>query len=378
MPRIGSLAGNDSKDAEHEFLLGQKDPMRRNLPKHAQMMLSIIDAEHLDECENNFDMFDRTRKIRFIAMEFIGTFCNTLICAGSVMSTGMLTYQFGMEEQTAGRILAVAFSSGLSYTAVLYTAHSFLDNKYKRRNEILRIASMPSADVKNQENEEKLKDKTSHPEKQHKDGGSFRDFPCGHFNPAITFGMALTKTLDGNDTQIPPALAVSYIFSQICAAICATYFLSMVFNHLKIPQNPNGVPVPGDGVTVVGALLMETVLTFSLTMAILILIVRGEDTSEDVKADEPADDGRNELKKGREARGYIRDMAPLAIGLIYITLSILGIPISGASLNPARSFSAALMSGIWTEHWLYWVGPFLGSGCAALTYTYIIDKLEIV
>jgi glycerol uptake facilitator-like aquaporin len=136
--------------------------------------------------------------------------------------------------------------------------------------------------------------------------------------------------------------------------------------------------VSGDGVTVVGALLMETVLTFSLTMAILILIVRGEDTSEDVKADEPADDGRNELKKGREARGYIRDMAPLAIGLIYITLSILGIPISGASLNPARSFSAALMSGIWTEHWLYWVGPFLGSGCAALTYTYIIDKLEIV
>ena len=80
----------------------------------------------------------------------------------------------------------------------------------------------------------------------------------------------------------------------------------------------------------------------------------------------------------RETRGYIRDMAPLAIGLIHITLSILGMPVSGASMNPARSFGTAVMSNIWTEHWLYWVGPFLGAGCAAMLYKLIITKLERV
>ena len=374
MNRIGSLGGPEGKDAEHEFLLGQQDPMRKNLSKSAQMVLSIIDAEELNECENNFDMFDQSRKLRFITMEFVGTFCNTLICAGTCMSTGVLTYQFGMEEQTAGRMLAIAFSSGLSYTAVLYSASSFLDNKYKRRNEILRTGSIKNDDDEVDEDLDQMK----HPQSDAKDGGSFRDFPCGHFNPAITFAMAITNTLNGKELQISPAMAVSYISTQLSAAMCATYFLAYLFDHLKIPQNPVGVPVPGDGVTVVGALLMEAILTFSLTMAILILLIRGEDTREDTKPEESLGDGRGELRKAREARGYIRDMAPLAIGLIYITLSILGIPVTGASVNPARSFSAAFISGIWTEHWLYWVGPFLGSGCAALMYTYIIDKLEKV
>lgn len=389
MPRnsLGGSAAGKEKNEQHEFLLGQKNPIRRNLPKHAQVMLSIIEAEHMEESENNFDTYEPTRKSRFITMEFIGTFCSTLIAAGATMSTGVLTYQFGMEEQTAGRMLAIAFAQGLAYTAVLYTSSSFLDNKYKRRNEIIRAGTMHHQEEtkKNHTNRSEANtarsgnnDPPAH-QLNKASGGSFRDFPCGHFNPAITFAMALTKTQDGKEAQISPSMACSYIFTQISGAICATYCLSMMFDHLKIPQNPVGVPVPGDGVTVIGALLMETMLTFSLTMAILILMVRGEDTLvDDASSQQPLGDGRDELKKGRESRGYIRDMAPLAIGLIHITLSILGIPVSGASLNPARSFGGALMANIWTEHWLYWVGPFLGSGCAALVYNYILDKLEKV
>ena len=60
------------------------------------------------------------------------------------MSTGVLTYQFGIEELTAGRMLAIAFAQGLAYTVVMFTASSFLDNKYKRQNEILRCGKYKS------------------------------------------------------------------------------------------------------------------------------------------------------------------------------------------------------------------------------------------
>jgi glycerol uptake facilitator-like aquaporin len=369
MQRRGSLLQQNKgsvKDDEHEFLLASKNPVRRNLPKHAQMALSIIEAEHLEESENNFDTYEPTRASRFITLEFIGTYCFTLVASGSVMSTGVLTYQFGVEEQTAGRMLAISFAQGLAYTAVMYTASSFLDNKYKRRYEILRSVAMHHPPDSKHER----------PVSRSSGGGSFRDYPCGYFNPAITFAMAMTKTLDRSDNQVSPSMACSYVFVQICASICSTYTLSMLFDHLKVPNNPLGVPVPGDGATVVGALLMETMLTFALTMSILILLIHGENTNNDENSEEPVGDGRDELKKAREARGYIRDMAPLAIGLIHVTLSILGMPVSGASMNPARSFGTAIMANIWTEHWLYWVGPFLGSGCAAMLFRLIVTKIE--
>ena len=62
---------------EHEALLGQNNPARSNLPKHAQMALNIIEAEHLSECDNNFDTYEPTRASRFVTLEFIGT-CFTI------------------------------------------------------------------------------------------------------------------------------------------------------------------------------------------------------------------------------------------------------------------------------------------------------------
>ncbi len=65
----------------------------------------------------------------------------------------------------------------------------------------------------------------------------------------------------------------------------------------------------------------------------------------------------------------IRSMAGLAIGLTVGLEAALGGPISGASMNPARSFAPALVSGIWTAHWVYWLAPILGAWLAALLWT---------
>jgi len=62
-------------------------------------------------------------------------------------------------------------------------------------------------------------------------------------------------------------------------------------------------------------------------------------------------------------------LAPFAVGMAILMLHTVGIPLTGASMNPARSFGPALVRNIpacWANHWIYWVGPFVGSSAAAI------------
>lgn len=67
-----------------------------------------------------------------------------------------------------------------------------------------------------------------------------------------------------------------------------------------------------------------------------------------------------------------QDSVPIKFGLAITGLSIAGAPLTGASMNPARSLGPALWTGIWTVHWAYWAGPFIGAALTAVFYKYIL------
>jgi len=77
-------------------------------------------------------------------------------------------------------------------------------------------------------------------------------------------------------------------------------------------------------------------------------------------------------------RGSLGIIAPLAIGFVVGANILVGGPFDGASMNPARAFGPALVGWRWRNHWIYWVGPFLGGGLAALIYEYIVISAEPV
>uniref|UniRef100_A0A453GXR5 Tonoplast intrinsic protein n=1 Tax=Aegilops tauschii subsp. strangulata TaxID=200361 RepID=A0A453GXR5_AEGTS len=67
-------------------------------------------------------------------------------------------------------------------------------------------------------------------------------------------------------------------------------------------------------------------------------------------------------------RGDLGVIAPIAIGFIVGANILAGGAFDGASMNPAVSFGPAVVSGVWENHWVYWLGPFAGAAIAALVY----------
>ena len=158
----------------------------------------------------------------------------------------------------------------------------------------------------------------------------------GHFNPAVTFGFVVTRRM-----ELP--LAAVYWVTQLLAAIVASLSLRVIFPDAA--NLDNGVPVVNEAIGVGPALLTEAILTFFLVWVVFATA---------------ADPG-----------GAFKSIAGLAIGLT-ITFDILaGGPLTGAAMNPARALGPELVQSVWSDWWVYWVGPLAGGGLAALLYEFL-------
>ncbi|MSQ15827.1 MAG: aquaporin [Dehalococcoidia bacterium] len=166
----------------------------------------------------------------------------------------------------------------------------------------------------------------------------------GHFNPAVTIAMLATKHI-----KLP--LGIIYIATQLAAAVVAGLFLVSLFPANAIAAVQLGNPALAPGTSVITGILIETVLTF-----FLVLVIFG--TAVDPKG--------------------ARQLAGLGIGLT-ITMDILaGGPLTGAAMNPARSFGTAVPMGLFDYHYVYWIGPIVGALIAGLVYEHLfLDKERV-
>ncbi len=167
---------------------------------------------------------------------------------------------------------------------------------------------------------------------------NFGHISGGHFNPAVTFGFLLTKRFDIAQTLM-------YWMAQCFGAMIAAFLLQAIFKHWADATHI-GLPMfdssAAPRIGVLRALMIEAILTFFLVTTVFATAV--------------------------DERGAFSKFAGFGIGLT-VTLDILmGGPLTGASMNPARSLGPAMVSGHWSFHWVYWVAPLLGGGFAAALY----------
>jgi aquaporin Z len=153
-----------------------------------------------------------------------------------------------------------------------------------------------------------------------------------HLNPAVTLAFAVRR-------NFPWRRVPGYLIAQVTGAVAASLFLQLVYGGII-----NGATEPTPQVNVWVAMITEAVLTLGLVSVIL----------------GTASGARNVGLNGAIAVGTY-------IGLV----SVWGAPVSGASMNPARSFGPELVAGNLTNYWIYLVGPIIGA-MIAVGFEYIL------
>ena len=159
----------------------------------------------------------------------------------------------------------------------------------------------------------------------------------GHHNPAVTVGLLVTRRID-------PASAAAYIVAQLAAALLAAWLVGLLLPGPAVRSALLGVPVIASSVTLGQAIAIELVLTFFLMSAVF---------GTAVSPDAPRVGG-------------------FAIGMVLLFDILVGGPLTGAAMNPARAFGPAVVSGQWLGHVVYWVGPIGGAILAALLWQYVL------
>ncbi|MEE8170011.1 MAG: MIP/aquaporin family protein [Phycisphaerae bacterium] len=169
----------------------------------------------------------------------------------------------------------------------------------------------------------------------------------GHINPAVSIAMLVTG-------RIAPGRAVLYIVSQCAGATVAGMLLLVMFRSLQTPDGQGvveavalGTPTINPQLSSTLAMIVEMCLTFLLVFAIF----------------------------GTAVDPRHPNVGGFGIGLMVAVDILVGGPLTGAAMNPARVLGTGLFSGaetFWPQHWVYWVGPCAGAVLGAVTYHYLI------
>ena len=152
-----------------------------------------------------------------------------------------------------------------------------------------------------------------------------------HINPAVTLAFWSVR-------RFPTGQVVPYMVAQIAGAAAASALSQLALG----PVGQVGATIPTVAPAV--AFGVEWLLSFALMFVVMA-----------VATDERVADG----------------FAALAVGLTVGFCAMVGGPLTGASMNPARSFGPALASGLWQAHWVYWVAPVTGMLAAAHLYEWL-------
>jgi len=159
----------------------------------------------------------------------------------------------------------------------------------------------------------------------------------GHLNPAVTIGFLVTR-------RIAPILGILYIVAQLVGGILAGLLLRVIFPPAAWLAAHLGTPNLASGTSFGTGVLIEAILTFFLVLAVF-------GTAVDERAPK---------------------IGGFGIGLTVLADILVSGPLTGASMNPSRTFGPALAGGFWQNDLVYWIGPFIGAIIAASLYEYVI------
>jgi MIP family channel proteins len=171
----------------------------------------------------------------------------------------------------------------------------------------------------------------------------------GHFNPAVTAGVAVAGRFPRRDI-------VPYWIAQLVGGFAAVLLVAVVHGHkvTNLLDTSPGIRTEGQGAVQVEdwrALLLEFVVTALFLMVILT-----------VATDERA--------------RWVGTMAPLLIGFFILTAALTIGPSSGGSFNPARSLDPVLYNQDWDEIWIYLIGPLLGGVLGGGLWATLVGRRE--
>lgn len=171
----------------------------------------------------------------------------------------------------------------------------------------------------------------------------------GHVNPAVSIAMLINKKMDVKDF-------CGYVVAQVLGAFAGSGLLALIVSMTKLQNAGLGANGFGDlsgvGLTLVGALIVEVIATF-----IFVLVILGVTHNEKYSS-----------------------KAGIVIGLVLTLIHIVTIPLTGTSVNPARSLAPAVLTGgeALSQVWLFILAPLVGGALAAFAWKFISkDEKEI-